>query len=353
MDFFDHPAGETEWKKADNDGNGVVTLEERLYYEECCNLRASGKIVVSIPDVAGYDIPEGDWADTDDPTECREQHGGDIYSPSGRCYIKAFDMSTEANHFRKVAWRAEPDDIPELVDFLTELVERGKGGFSFDELMKFSGFQRVAHAVKISSTVEDIEEGAWWELIDNLEGDEVQYFKDLVADKASLEVQLGNYNMQRALHLVQRLVDNAENAAQNRAIPFIGQTLEADAMEALFTSGDLVLVDFYKEDCKACLQHAPHFAAVAEHLEGHTSKIKVVRINCSNNLGYCRSANPDGLAFPTVQVRQRGKMLSQYQPGSYFLESMMKWLDPVLGGRAMPAKKPAGRKKSGSKRIEL
>ena len=54
MDFFDHPAGETEWKKADNDGNGVVTLEERLYYEECCNLRASGKIVVSIPDVAGY-----------------------------------------------------------------------------------------------------------------------------------------------------------------------------------------------------------------------------------------------------------------------------------------------------------
>ena len=45
-------------------------------------------------------------------------------------------------------------------------------------------------------------------------------------------------------------------------IPFIGQTLEADAMEALFTSGDLVLVDFYKEDCKACLQHAPHFAAV-------------------------------------------------------------------------------------------
>ena len=57
--------------------------------------------------------------------------------------------------------------------------------------------------------------------------------------------------------------------------------------------------------------------------------------------------------FPTVQVRQRGKMLSQYQPGSYFLESMMKWLDPVLGGRAMPAKKPAGRKKSGSKRIEL
>ena len=45
-------------------------------------------------------------------------------------------------------------------------------------------------------------------------------------------------------------------------ILFIGQTLEADAMEALFTSGDLVLVDFYKEDCKACLQHAPHFAAV-------------------------------------------------------------------------------------------
>ena len=66
--------------------------------------------------------------------------------------------------------------------------------------------------------MEDIEEGAWWELIDNLEGDEVQYFKDLVADKASLEVQLGNYNMQRALHLVQRLVDNAENAAQNRAV---------------------------------------------------------------------------------------------------------------------------------------
>ena len=54
--------------------------------------------------------------------------------------------------------------------------------------------------------------------------------------------------------------------------------------------------------------------------------------------------------FPTVQVRRNGKVVSQYQPGSFFEASLMKWLEPVLEMVEEGRHEEGGKKKKSKKR---
>jgi hypothetical protein len=303
-------AGDKDWKRADADASGRLTEDERVHYESCCTLPSTWASIQA----AAFE--SGKWIQglvgQKDFMECREKHGGDIGSPNQQCYVKPKHMSSEANTARRFSWKIDPDPVDELAAQLVELVQHGRGVpvVPFDELVKFSGFQRWIRAIQLGEAVANITAGAWWEPIDALEGDEANYLRDLADDIMVLRLKLQRSDtMHRLTHLMLQDhggADGGVTAARNRDIGFDGMTLDKERMGALLDSGDLCLVMFYKGDCQACLQHAPHIDKVATILSKRKLGIKVARIDCAmdRNLGFCRDQFPDGIMVRSTYAWQ-------------------------------------------------